>query len=56
MNAEQKEMVLIAIDSHIGVLYGAMEAYRRNGDAENVKEVMSEIRKYENLKQNIKNL
>ena len=56
MNDKQKEMVLTAIDSHIGVLYKHEEAYHRNGDTDMVKEIMSEIRKYENLKQNIKNL
>ena len=56
MDDQQKEMMLTAIDSHIGVLYRCEQDYHRNGDTEMVKEMLDEIRKYENLKQNINNL
>ena len=56
MNDEQKEMMMTAIDSHIGVLYKSEQDYHRNGDMEMVKELLAEIRKYENLKQDINNL
>lgn len=49
-------MVLTAIDSHIGILYKAEQAYHRNGDTVMVKELLAEIKKFENLKQEIKNL
>jgi hypothetical protein len=56
MNDQQKEMLLTAIDSHIGILYRSEQDYHRNGDTEMVKEMLAEIRKYENLKQDIKGL
>lgn len=56
MDDQQKEMMLTAIDSHIGMLYRIEQDYHRNGDTEMVKEMLDEIRKYENLKQDINNL
>ena len=56
MDDQQKEMMLTAIDSHIGMLYRCEQDYHRNGDTEMVKEMLDEIRKYENLKQDINSL
>ena len=56
MDDQQKELMLTAIDSHIGMLYRIEQDYHRNGDTEMVKEMLAEIRKYENLKQDINNL
>lgn len=53
MNTEQKILVLRAIESHIDKLYNSEQAYHRNGDTTMVKEILAEIRKYENLKKEL---
>lgn len=53
MNTEQKILVMRAIESHIGKLYQSEQAYHKNGDTTMVKEMMAEIRKFENLKKEL---
>jgi hypothetical protein len=53
MNEEQKKLVLVAIDSHIDKLYQSEQAYHKNGDTIMVKEMLDEIRKFENLKKEL---
>ncbi len=53
MTKEEIEMIKRAIDSHISFLYRSEDAYHRNGNIEAVKDCLSEIRKFSNLKDNI---
>ena len=53
MNEQEKEMLKAAIDSHIHLLYRDSEAYKKSNNIEAIKDCMSEVRKYKELKKKL---
>lgn len=53
MNEQEKNMLKAAIDSHIHLLCRDSEAYKRSNNIEAIKDCMSEVRKYKELKEKL---
>ena len=50
---DKREMIINAISSHIHLLYGEIDGYRKQNNVDAIRDCYCEIHKYEELKETI---